>query len=123
MNLFTGIVEAKDVGSGSNAHLGQWRSETKMMQHVRRIGAYLETGSDFTQFECLLEDRDVMPCAQKTCSGGQSADPGSGNEDPVPGHSMLLPVAHLLLSSLSLFFFHLRVVAKNSLLVESQSTR
>src|SRR5262245_66558949 len=66
-----------------------------MMQHVGRIGAYLETGSDFTQFGCLLEDRDIMPCSQKACAGGQSADPGSGNEDPVPGHSMLLPVAHL----------------------------
>jgi len=95
MNLFTGIVEAKGVGSGSNAHLRQWRSETKIMQHVSRIGAYLEAGSDFTQFGCLLEDRDIMPCSQKACSGGQSADPGSGNEDPVPGHLMLLPVAHL----------------------------
>jgi hypothetical protein len=66
-----------------------------MMQHVSRIGAYLETGSDFAQLGCLLEDRDIMPCSQKACSGGQSADPGSGNEDPVPGHLMLLPVAHL----------------------------
>src|SRR5262245_34238905 len=95
MNLLTIIVEAKDVGSGSNAHLGQWRSETKMMQHGLRIGAYLETGSDFPPSECRLKDRTFLPCSQKACAGGQSADAGSGNEDPVPGHSMLLPVAHL----------------------------
>src|SRR5215510_56965 len=95
-----------------------------MMQHVSRIGAYLETGSDLAQFGCLLEDRDIMPCSQKACSGGQSPDPGSGNEDPVPCHSMLLLVAHLYaLIPLSLFFFHLRVVAENPLLVESQPTR
>ena len=66
------------------------------MQHVSRIGAYLETGSDFAKLGCLLEDRDIMPCLQEACSRRQSPDPGSGNEDPVLRHSTLLPIAHLL---------------------------
>ena len=69
-----------------------------MMQHVSRIGAYLETGSDFAQLGCLFKDRDVMPCLQEACSRGQSPDPSSGNEDPVPRHSTLLLVAHLICS-------------------------
>ena len=124
MNLFTGIVEAKDVGPGSNAHLGQRHSESEMMQHVSRIGAYLETGSDLAQLGCLFEDRDIMPGLQKACSRGQSPDPGSGNEDPVLCHSTFLLISiFYALSRFGLVLFHLRVVAKNALLVEGQAPR
>ena len=94
-----------------------------MMQHVSRIGAYLETGSDFAQLGCLLEDRDIMPCLQKACSRRQS---------PIPAPAMRIlcfvtrrsyDCSSLILSSRSVFFFHLRVVAKNALLVEGQPPR
>ena len=39
LNLFTGVMEPKDVGPRSNAHLGQRRSEPKMVEHMGRIGA------------------------------------------------------------------------------------
>jgi hypothetical protein len=100
LNFFTGVMEPEDVGPWSNAHFGQRRSKPKMMEHMGRIGAYLETGSDLAQLGCLLEDRDIMPCLQKACSCSQSPDPGSSNDDLVFRDSTLLPIFILLADKL-----------------------
>jgi hypothetical protein len=62
VNLFTAVMKPEDVGPGSNARLGQRRSEPEMVEHMSRIGAQLKTGSDLAQLGCLLEDRDIVPC-------------------------------------------------------------
>jgi hypothetical protein len=46
LNLFTGVMEAKDVRPGSNTHSGQRRSEAEMAQDMGGISAQLETGPD-----------------------------------------------------------------------------
>ena len=82
-----------------------------MMQHVSRIGAYLETGSDLAQLGCLapaVNPPIPAPAMRILCL--------------VTQRSYRLPILYARIP-LSLFLFHLRVVAKNALLVKGQPPR
>ena len=95
-----------------------------MMQNMSRIGAYLKTGSDFAQLGCLLEDCDIMPACKRLA-------PAVNPPIPAPAMRILCLVTQrsyrlsILYARipLPLFLFHLRVVAKNALLVKGQSPR
>jgi hypothetical protein len=67
-----------------------------MVQHMSRVGAYLETCTDLAQLGRLLEDRDIVPCRQKVRRRCQSTDAGSGNEDFMLRHLTLLALIILL---------------------------